>query len=311
MGGTGSRYYGRTSRQKLAALVNEANADVSTSDYNAAANDILHNALGDYNNRDVAAIRAHIETIQNALEKDIESSLDLVFGGSISKNTHVNGLSDADLLVKISSTSLEGKSPSEVLEYFAGQLRERLPNTKVEVGTLAVTIKYSDGHTIQVLPAISTATGLRIATAEGRSWSNVIRPDAFAKKLTDVNQNCGGKVVPVIKLFKAVINKEMPANAKLSGYHVESLAIEAFDKYDGRRTYKDMLFHLCRAASERVKSPITDTTGQSLHVDEDLGAANSNARRLASASLERLSQRMDSADKKQDTTFWMGIFGDE
>ena len=311
MGGTGSPYYGRTSRQKLGTLVNQANADAAASDYDAEVNDILHNALGEYNNRDVAAIRTHIETIQKALEKDIDGSLALAFGGSISKHTHVNGLSDADLLVKINGTSLQGKSPGEVLEYFAAQIRERLPGTKVEVGVLAVTVTYSDGHTIQVLPAISTATGLRIAAAEGKRWSNVIRPEAFAQKLTDVNRGCYGKVVPVIKLFKAIIDKEMPANAKLSGYHIESLAIEAFEKYDGRRTYRDMLIHLCRTASERVKTPITDTTGQSFHVDEDMGAANSHTRGLASASLERLARRMDSADKKQDVGFWTGIMEGE
>ena len=127
------------------------------------------------------------------------------------------------MLVLVNNTFWETSSPQTVLEDFAGKIQERLKNTKVSPpGNLAVTIRYSDGCEIQLLPAIKTATGFRIADplAEGK-WSNVVRPKAFAQKLTDVNQACSGRVVPVIKLFKAAVQKVFPKDLKISGYHAE------------------------------------------------------------------------------------------
>jgi hypothetical protein len=53
------------------------------------------------------------------------------------------------------------------------------------------------------------------------------------------------------------------------------MAIEAFKKLSGKDTSKDMLLHFCREATNLVKSPIQDKTGQSLHVDDYLGVKNS------------------------------------
>ena len=50
--------------------------------------------------------------------------------------------------------------------------------------SLAVTVSYSDGTEIQILPAIRTNTGgVRIAQpGSNRRWSNVARPDDFARE---------------------------------------------------------------------------------------------------------------------------------
>ncbi len=52
---------------------------------------------------------------------------------------------------------------------------------------------------------------------------------AFQQALTKRNQQCGGKLVPTIKLAKA-INGQLPANQALSGYHMESLAIKLVEE---------------------------------------------------------------------------------
>jgi hypothetical protein len=59
-----------------------------------------------------------------------------------------------------------------------------LPNTDATAGKLALTVKFSDGYEIQVLPALATKTGIRIAAADGNEWSNVIKPEKFARELT-------------------------------------------------------------------------------------------------------------------------------
>lgn len=308
MGGSGGSS-GWSSSSSLARGLQQANNSAENSAYNSEVNNLLKEALKTYNERDREVINKHLDVLKKAIEKEIEESVKLAFGGSVSKHTFINGLSDVDVLVLVNNTSMEISSPQKVLENFAGQIQQRLPNTDVSVGKLAVTIRYSDGCEIQLLPAIKTASGFRISDplAEGK-WSNVVRPKAFAQKLTDVNQACSGRVVPVIKLFKAAVQEVFPKDLKISGYHAESLAIEAFKNYNGNKTYKAMLVHLCRTASDRVKAPIKDTTGQSLHVDDYLGNPNNQERTKVSHYLNRLATRMETADHSKSMEKWQKLF---
>jgi len=309
-GSSSSGWSSSSSKARIESLLQQASDDADSSVYNSEVNSLLQDALKKYNERNIAAINKHLEVLSKAIEKEIEDSVKLIFGGSVSKHTFVNGLSDIDTLVLINKTSLEKSSPQEILEYFARRIRERLPHISkenVSVGNMAVTVQYSDGCEVQILPAIRTSSGFRIADPEGK-WSNVVRPKAFAQKLTTVNQEISEKVVPVIKLFKAAVKSNFPKSLKLSGYHAESLAIEAFNQYEGRRTYKDMLTHLCRSASERVKAPIKDKTGQSLHVDDYLGTENSEQRMKISSCLQRLATRMEKGDKLNSKEEWQRLF---
>ena len=60
-----------------------------------------------------------------------------------------------------------------------------------------MTVTYKDGIQLQLLPALRTPTGIRIA--DGEQWSTVVRPKRFANKLTDINRSNNNLVVPVIK----------------------------------------------------------------------------------------------------------------
>jgi hypothetical protein len=312
MGGSGGSYSwsSNNSSEEINQLIKRAGESTDTSSYNSEVNSLLQGALKEFNDRDAEATQRHLDILKKAIDSEIENSVDLLFGGSIRKNTFINGLSDVDTLVLVNNTSLENKSPQEVLDYFEQRIKQRLPNTNVCAGKLAVTVRYSDGQEIQFLPAIRTASGVKITNPETGKWSNVVRPDSFARKLTAVNQGLSGKVVPTIKLFKAVVKDILPKDLKISGYHAESLAIEAFKGYQGSRTYKDMLTHLCREATNLVKSPIKDKTGQSLHVDDYLGEANSQARTRTSAYLERLTKKIETGDKLKSIEKWQEWFGE-
>jgi predicted nucleotidyltransferase len=307
----GGSWYSWPKHIDIAKVLRETQSDETKTEYDGEVNRYLQSLLTNYNNRKTDEIQQHLKTIKDAFDKNIEGSVELVFGGSISKHTYVNGLSDIDMLVRINDTSLANASPDEVKAYFAERLQKRLPNTEIEIGKLAVTVRFSStGHEIQLLPALETKTGLRIVDPNGKGWSKVIKPEKFAKKLTNVNQLCNHKVVPVIKLFKG-LNDSLPENVRLSGYHIESLAIEAFEGYTGRKTYKDMLQHFCRQATKLVLSPIVDSTGQSVHVDEYLGEPNSLRRRQCSAALERLSNRLSRADAHMNVERWKEMFENE
>lgn len=298
----------RRTSSGLGRLVSGAGAAAERGSYEARVNALLQEAVSDYSDRNIEAIRRHIDTLKKALESDVEGTIDLLFGGSTEKHTYVNGLSDVDLLARIDDPALTSLSPQQLLRRFAARIQQRLPHTEVTPGRLAVTVRYSDGQELQVLPALSIRGGVRIARPSGDGWSNVIRPEAFARKLTEVNRRCASRVVPTIKLFKAA-QESIPENARLSGYHAESLAVQAFEGYEGGMSYKEMLLHLCRSAAEGVKAPVRDRTGQSVHVDDYMGDPGSEERQRSSRFLGRMVQRMEAADRQRRISEWEDLFG--
>ncbi|MCW1941515.1 hypothetical protein OMD49_27790 [Bacillus anthracis] len=59
------------------------------------------------------------------------------------------------------------------------------------------------------------------------------------------------------------INAALPKQRQLSGYHLESLAIDAFKIPNHTpKTYKGMVEHFCRHAERAVLKPITEKNGK-------------------------------------------------
>ena len=143
MGGSGSRFVPR--------LRQPANDD--------QINGWLRDWLRDYNDRDTDAINRHIQVLRDTLEQTDYDVLPTSFGGSLSRHTYVDGLSDVDVLARINDSTYSGQSTRDVIQRMAELIQQRLPNTKVRYGDLAVTVEYSDGIEIQVLPAIQTRAG--------------------------------------------------------------------------------------------------------------------------------------------------------
>jgi tRNA nucleotidyltransferase (CCA-adding enzyme) len=308
MGGSGGSFSSAFNPSKSASQIREAENQSLDKTYETDVNSSLNDILTELNNRPIEEINKHLETLKKAIESDIEGMIDLAFGGSVNKHTYVDGLSDIDSLAILNNSELSGKSPQEVLKYFSEKLQQRLPNNEISVGNLAVTVKYSDNTEIQLLPTIKTETGYKIAASDGsNNWSNVVKPKNFAEKLTSVNQNNGNKVVPVIKLAKTIISS-LPDKRKLSGYHTESLAIEVFKNYKGPIQTKAMLKHFFNEASNKVMKPISDSTGQSRHVDDYLGSNKSTNRRMVSDSLSQISRKMNNADGNRESNTWKKFF---
>lgn len=270
-------------------------------------NELLSEKLSDYNTRDTDQINKHLETIIKALENEIEGTLKLLFGGSVTKFTYVNGLSDVDMLVILNKSDLAKKAPKEVLDYFKRRLEERLPESEISMGDLAVTVRFKSSNIeIQLLPGIRTKTGVKIIESELNRWSNVIKPRKFAEKLTEINQQNNNKVVPIIKLFKPINNK-FPKDIRMSGYHIEALAIRIFENYEGKKTYSEMLRHFCNEAKSKVLHPIEEITGQSEYIDKKFGQRNSESRKKVSSHLQRLINKMDIATSSKSIGDWEDI----
>lgn len=265
----------------------------------------LTSLLVRFNDRDTNAINTHLKEIKKALEKEIEGTIDLNYGGSVAKHTHVDGLSDIDSLVLLNESELENKSPQEAKTYFYDRLCERFPNSTIEKGTLAVTVKFEDVE-IQLLPAIKWRRGFQIADASGAKWSN-INPKKFSQELSSLNQKLGNKLVPTVKLARAIIFT-LPEKRRLSGYHTEALAVDIFRDYAGRTITKDMLRYFFKEAGKKVLTPIADKTGQSRVVDAYLGGAKNLNRGMVSDSLSRIGRRLAKADLGQNLDGWKQVF---
>ena len=98
---------------------------------------------------------------------------------------------------------------------------------------------------------------------------------------------------------------------KISGYHMESLAIDAFKDYQGPLDPKNMLIHLLEHSMDAVKSPIKDSTGQSRYVDEYLGAAESGPRKRASTYFGQMRGKVNSCKTRAafNALFCIGRLG--
>ena len=264
-------------------------------------NEHLRNRLREYNERDTEAINRHIRGLRNALEQTGSDVLPTRFGGSISRHTYVDGLSDVDVLLTVNDSSLAGQSPKVVIQSMVELIQQRMPNTQVSAGKLAVTVKYADGHELQVLPAIRTKSGIRIASPSRSQWSGVLHPERFARKLTEVNQANEGQVIPAIKLTKALVHRFIRSDRdRITGYHIESLAIEAFKNYRGATDLKSMVTRLVDYSSRAVHQPIEDSTGQSRYVDDYMDHRGSAARQKAAANFRRMRDSLNQCRSQSD-----------
>ena len=306
MGGSGGGYFSsKLTPDDLAKRTRQAEDQARDDTFETDVAGHLASLLADFNDRDVEGIREVFDEIKSDLENEIDGTVDTLFGGSILKHTYVDGISDVDALVLLNNSELANKSPNKVKSFLADCLRDRYGEDAVREGVLAVTVNVED-KTIQLLPALRHGESVKIASSDGKNWSKV-NPQGFAHALTKANQRLDGKLVPCIKLIKAIV-ATLPERRQITGYHAEAMAINVFRGYDGLRTPKSMLRHFFEHASEHVTEPIKDSSGQSVYVDEYLGSANSLERRIVADALGRIGRKMRNADGSRSLDRWEELF---
>lgn len=311
MGGSRGGPFSSRTPEELVRAVRKAEDDTDVREFESQLSAMLNDLLANYNGRDTDLVKSRLDDVKGALRDVIDGSFDQFFGGSVAKHTYVDGLSDIDSLVLINGSKLENQTPREVLAKMSEVLRAKLGDVAdVHQGRMAITAQFRDGMTLQVLPAMKAEDGaLRVPSSRTDGWSH-INPGTFRDALTRRNQECGGKLVPTIKLAKAIIG-ELPEGQRLSGYHIESLAIAAFRNYSGPITTVAMLPTFFERARDLVAAPIRDSTGQSIHVDEYLGPTGSDSRVAASHVLSRIAKRMRNASVAASKGQWQAMFGIE
>ena len=257
--------------------------------------------LVQYKRRNGKAVTRHLKSVCDILRHEDDHVVQTKFGGSVQKGTYVTGLSDVDVLLIVNQSSLKNKPPSKVIASVRDTIRQRLPKNPVTAGKLAVTVSYADKTEIQILPAIRTTDGFRIAHPGSTKWSNVVHPDRFAERLIKVNNARGGRVVPTIKLIKAMADCFIKdSSRKISGYHMESLAIDAFTGYEGDLDSRSMLVHFLGHSDESGNDSNQRSTGQTKYVDEYLGQADSGPRKRASRYFGQLRGKVNSCKTRAE-----------
>lgn len=311
MGGGGGSFGSGFDPSDIAKQVREAESKIEHEEFNRDLEKVLASLLSDYNSRDKDLVRRRMDEILNVLGPLADGELDMVFGGSVAKHTYIEGLSDIDCLLIVNGTELDKTDPRNVLSKVAGEIDNKLAGkANAEAGNLAVTVSYRDGMEIQLVPAVRSDAGVKIPSSRTAGRWSAINPEKFRDALTKYNAKCAGKLVPTIKLAKAII-AQLPDAHQLSGYHIESLAIDAFKGYEGSKTPAAMLPHFFEHAKDRVLRPMTDSTGQSVHVDEYMGKEGSAERVNASHLLGRISRRMASASAAGSIPQWKDLLGED
>jgi hypothetical protein len=308
MGGSGGGgSYGTRRPKELRDELRRATSE-REEEFRPVLQEILDSYLTRFNDRDSEKIASRRSEIQDILKDELDTKIDLPFGGSVAKHTYVDGISDVDSLLVLRNTSSEDFKPSEIRDRVCERLQRELDDASVTTGRMAVTVSFNDGTELQLVPAVREGDGFRVPSAVADRWSR-IRPKRFQEALSKRNEECNGKLVPTIKLAKAV-NANLPERNQLTGYHIESLGIQAFRGYDGTKTTSAMLPKFMERISQDVKKPIKDSTGQSIHVDDYLGKANSADRLRISNTFERIAKKMRSASGAQSRDQWHEIFGE-
>jgi len=290
MGGNGGYGFGRASalserNQNLAQSLQRTRQQAEATELAQ----IFSQTMERINQLDTEALGKHKETVLRALNSLFEGGYDLRGGGSRTRHTYVNGLSDVDFLLDLgpySTSSIADKDNSAaVLQAMVGQLQQRMPNTQLKAGRMAVTVQFSDGQELQILPAFRYHSGYRVPDAQGLGWV-VTKPHVFAKMLSDRNAAVGSKLLRTIKLSKLLCENFAVG---IKSYHLENVALKAFQQYTGPHNDVEMLRHLFNQAKQFVTRPMPDITGQSTHVDKYLSDNNERvglARQLAAVERE-------------------------
>lgn len=306
MGGSGGSFFSRSKSPTAVADELRERAEVSAREFEATLSEEFSRLLARFNDRNPVEVQRRLQEIRSVLHSEIEGTFDTLFGGSVSKHTYVDGISDVDSMLIISG-DLEHENPRTIIDRVANALHARIDDAaEVRAGSVAVTVVYRDGQEIQLVPTVRDGDKLGVPSWDQNRWSS-IDPQQFREGLTKRNTECNGKLIPTLKLAKA-INATLPEAARLSGYHIESIGVAAFRDYDDAKVPVRMLPHFFKRASELVLRPMTDRTGQSVHVDAYLGDANSPERLAASHMLRRIHQRMMSASAGHSRERWQDLF---
>ena len=145
MQGSGGGYFKeRQEPRELARKLRDSEAQTLNLRYESEVNQLLGNFLKKFNNRDGQGTGEILDEVEEALVDEIGDSINLIFGGSVSRHTYLEGLSDTDALVVLDPADISRETPDHVKSRFAKLLIELFGDENVTAGDLAVTVTFKE-----------------------------------------------------------------------------------------------------------------------------------------------------------------------
>lgn len=301
MGGSGGSGWSNRPPKDLDKLITAAEGETGEKYQKTQVENFLNEKLEDFNDHDYEKLNQHREQIERKLQSEFENFEALLYGGSHSRYTDVNKLSDIDILAVLGDTSQIEESSNVAINNLVTLLRDRFPESNIQRGKMAATIRFSDGIEIQVLPAYRDGDGFYIPNPADSRWVRTC-PTRVANQLTGLNQQLSGKVVPVIKLAKAICYAK---GIEIKSYHLENIALQAFSVYTGQKTQSQMLKHLFNQAKTLVLLPMSDPCGQSADITSNL---TSNERTKLAKGFSKLENSIETAMTSSSLEPWNDLF---
>ena len=212
---------------------------------------------------EVSSAKQHLGVIKTRLETVFALSSCRITG-SFNRDTSIRGFSDTDLFAVFRKAEFTRAgsiiSSTRALENIRLQLLARYPSTPLGRDGMAITIKYSDGQIVDVVPAL-------FESMFKERWPIYLIPDgiggwmrscpslydAYIKQADDQG---GGKLKYVAQLMKFWRDCRSP-RIPLSSFHIEMvLASEEICK--GVKSYSACFRDLLRSLAERNCRAIRD-----------------------------------------------------
>ncbi len=226
--------------------------------------------------------RADIQTTRDTIDQVLQNDtrIHLVsfqqpsfFTGSYSRHTIIRPLGDIDLYVRVNYAEYaREKPPRGILVLMARALRRRYVQTKIDVDSPCVVIKFW-GYKFEVVPCVGYQDNddrYLIPAPESREWIDCY-PHVPNKWLTSSNHNNNQKFVPLIKFLK---QWNLANNVKLKSFHLELLTGMVFNNVSEITSYPRGVYEWMYYVSDWIHGnhyPFVPEPGKSYpHVDQYL-----------------------------------------
>lgn len=238
----------------------------------------------------------HIAVIKVRLKTVFDISTTRITG-SAARGTSIRGGSDTDLFAvfrKVNFTRGGGLIGSDtVLDHVRRQLLMRYPSSDVGRDIMAVTVRFSDGHQVDVVPALFDSfreTHPVYLMPDGMGGWMQTAPSLHDQYIQKANSISGGKlryVAQMMKYWRACRSPQIP----ISSFHLEMLLAQE-GTCRGVKSYAACLRDTFRVLAARSCRDLQDPLGISGYIP---AARTDNQREIASASIASSRNHVNSA----------------
>ena len=214
---------------------------------------------------EIALAQQHISTIRIRLNSTFKLSKVLV-GGSFSRGTLIRGVSDIDLFAVIARSEATWGNryarSDTILDHFKVELSHRLPNTRVGRDVHAVVVPFSQGPSVDVVPAIfdqmiNSRPQYLIPDGNG-DWMPT-SPESHNLYIQKANERSGGKLKRLAQILK-FWRQCSSTRLAMSSFHIEML-LASTGICIGVKSYAAFMTNALRAIAERECRALQDPVG--------------------------------------------------